>query len=162
MGEPVSHIPPQFIGTGTPLYDWRELRRWKISEDRLPPGSAITHRVATTWQRYRWWVVGGLALTFLQGATIVGLVVQRRRRRRMQEALAESRELMELATRAGDLGLWSLNPITGEVWLNGPMRTLFGADNGAVVRFEDILARAHPDNRPGMVAHGIRHPAIGR
>jgi len=32
-----------------PMFDWRQLRRWGISEDRLPPGSVINsanHRAA--------------------------------------------------------------------------------------------------------------------
>jgi hypothetical protein len=35
-GEPISKFPPQRIPTLSPRYDWRELRRWNISEDRLP------------------------------------------------------------------------------------------------------------------------------
>ena len=32
------------VGTQQPRYDWRELRRWNISESRLPPGSVIEFR----------------------------------------------------------------------------------------------------------------------
>ena len=33
---------------------------------------------------------------------------------------------MELATNAGELGLWSRDLAKGEVWANLPLRTLFG------------------------------------
>jgi hypothetical protein len=32
-----------------PMFDWRELRRWNISPDRLPPGSVVQFRPHTLW-----------------------------------------------------------------------------------------------------------------
>ena len=40
-GEPAASIPGEILPMGSPVYDWRELKRWGISEDRLPPGSSI-------------------------------------------------------------------------------------------------------------------------
>src|SRR5262249_50209360 len=37
-----------------PIYDWRELKRWDISESRLPAGSEIRFRQPTLWEQYRW------------------------------------------------------------------------------------------------------------
>ena len=56
-GEPISKFPPQRIPTLSPRYDWRELRRWNISEDRLPPASVILFRQPTLWQEYRWHIL---------------------------------------------------------------------------------------------------------
>ena len=42
------------IGFAPPKYDWRELRRWDISESNLPPGSEILFREPGIWERYRW------------------------------------------------------------------------------------------------------------
>src|SRR4051812_41542014 len=61
-GEPASSIPPRVIGTRNPLYDGRELRRWGISESRLPPGSIVLFREPTFWERYRWQVAGAAAV----------------------------------------------------------------------------------------------------
>jgi signal transduction histidine kinase len=74
------------IGTSKPTYDWRELRRWGISEDRLPPGSVVLFRQPTAWQRYRWHVVGALAIIVAQAMLILALLFQRRRRRRAELA----------------------------------------------------------------------------
>src|SRR4030095_1059087 len=38
-GDPVSGHPPRIIEAQKPRYDWRELQRWNIPEDPLPPGS---------------------------------------------------------------------------------------------------------------------------
>jgi signal transduction histidine kinase len=81
-----SQIPPQVIGTREPMYDWRELRRWGISESRLPPGSVVLFREPSAWQRYRWHVILAAAVIATQGVLIVALLVQRRRRRLAEAA----------------------------------------------------------------------------
>ena len=53
-------------------------------------GSDIRFRELTIWEQYRWLILGTLALLALQTAMIVGLVVQRARRREMREALHEN------------------------------------------------------------------------
>ena len=85
-GERASSFPPLVIGTSKPTYDGRELRRWGISESRLPPGSVVLFRQPTAWQRYRWHVAGALAVIIAQGLLILALLFQRRRRHRAELA----------------------------------------------------------------------------
>jgi signal transduction histidine kinase len=80
-GEPASSFPPKVIGTRNPVYDWRELRRWQISESRLPPGSVVLFRELTTWEQYRWHVVIAVAVIAIQAVLIFALLAQLRRRR---------------------------------------------------------------------------------
>ena len=83
------------IGFAAPRYDWRELRRWGISETRLPPGSEILFREPNIWQRYRWQMLMIAAVFLVQAGLISGLLHERRRRR---FAEVESRQrLAELA-----------------------------------------------------------------
>lgn len=89
-GEPASSIPPLVIGTREPLYDWRELQRWGFSESRLPAGSVVLFREPTVWERYRWHVVGAVAVIATQAALISALLVQRRRRSLAELAYRES------------------------------------------------------------------------
>jgi len=105
-GEVPSSIPTKPIGASAPLYDWRELRRWGISEARLPPGSIVRFRESTFWQQYHWYVAGALAIIAIEAMLIAGLLLQRSRRRRAESELRESQEFMELSTSAGELGLW--------------------------------------------------------
>jgi two-component system, LuxR family, sensor kinase FixL len=71
------------------VFDWRQLRRWGLDETRLPAGSEVRFRQPAPWDVYKWPVLGGVAVLALQGALIVGLLVNRRQRRRAQRALAE-------------------------------------------------------------------------
>jgi hypothetical protein len=62
------------IGFGAPRFDWRELQRWGISENRLPPGSTIYFRVPTAWEHYRLQILAICAALLFQAALILGLI----------------------------------------------------------------------------------------
>jgi signal transduction histidine kinase len=74
-------VPPA-QGVPVPIFDWRELRRWGIGEDRLPPDSIIRFRQLTFWELYQWRIVAVIALCAVQTVLIGGLLVQRTQRRR--------------------------------------------------------------------------------
>jgi len=81
---------------GRPMFDWRELHRWQIPESRLPSGSLIQFREPSVWDRYRWTILSAVFVSLLETFLIVGLVVNRRKLRRAETALAElSRTLMK-------------------------------------------------------------------
>ena len=91
-GEPISNFPPKVIGTVGPRYDWRELQRWNISEDRLPPGSVIVFRQPTMWEKYILYIIVALSIIAIQAAMIGNLLLHRARRRRAEADLKESYE----------------------------------------------------------------------
>ena len=148
--EPQS-LPMEIINAGVPIVDWRALQRWGISESRLPANSVVRYRPQSLWEEYQWYIIGVLLIICLQSALIVDFLRQRRRRRRIQAELQTSQELMELATSAGELGLWSRDLKTGKLWANAPIRSLFGFDVDDVLRFEDIVSRVHPVDRERML-----------
>jgi len=81
-GEPATNFPPLIVEPAGPRYDWRELRRWNIGEERLPSGSVVLFREPTAWDRY-WRMITGTALfCLLQAVLIVSLLINRARRRR--------------------------------------------------------------------------------
>ncbi len=80
-GEKPAAIKPPYVAFGAPIYDWRETRRWDISEARLPPGSVVQFREPTLWQRYRWQIIALATIMFVQAVVIAGLFLERRRRR---------------------------------------------------------------------------------
>ena len=80
-GEPAAQMSYPAVEPGSPIFDSRQLERWKIPTRRLPPGSEIRFRPPSPWDLYRWPLLGGLGLFALQSALIVGLLLQRRHRR---------------------------------------------------------------------------------
>lgn len=85
-GQPARAIPIESVHT-IPMFDWRQLQRWQISETQLPPGSIIQFKEPTLWQQYKWRILGVLGVLLLETSLITFLLVERRRRRRAKDAL---------------------------------------------------------------------------
>src|SRR4029453_13295789 len=151
-GEDASKMPVTAGDFTRPVFDWRKLQRFGISESRLPPGSDIRFRSPSVWEQYRWYIITALAIILIQALLIAGLLLQRARRRRAEAELRESKEFMELSTSAGELGLWARDLERGDLWANPRLRSLFGFGQNDVLRFEDIVDRIHPDDRPRVIA----------
>ncbi|WP_375788413.1 histidine kinase [Bradyrhizobium sp. Pha-3] len=79
-GEAPGGIKPPPVVFGAPMYDWRELQRWDISENRLPAGSVVGYREPTILEQYRWYLIGAVSFILFQALLIVGLFLQRARR----------------------------------------------------------------------------------
>jgi two-component system sensor kinase FixL len=74
---------------GVPMFDWRALKRWGISESRLPPDSVVRFREPSVWQQYKWLIILVLSFCLLEAGLIDILLRERRRRRLAQETLEE-------------------------------------------------------------------------
>lgn len=96
-GAPSKSISVPLHVPGEPMFDWRELDRWSISESRLPPGSIVRYRSPNLWSAYRGTVLAALGALAVQSLLIVGLLYQRRAR---QRAEMESRKNLALAADA--------------------------------------------------------------
>ena len=105
-GEPASSFPPTMIERLPPRYDWRELRRWKIDEKLLPPGSTVLFRVPTVWDRYRTWIIAGLSVCILQAMLITGLLANLVKRRRAERFLTESETRFQTMADAAPVLIW--------------------------------------------------------
>jgi signal transduction histidine kinase len=105
-GEPADSIPVTTAARlDVPQMDWRQLRRWGISEKRLPAGTEVVFRTPGVWERYRTYIVGAIAVLVGQTTLIVGLLVQAARRKRAEEQLRRSQdELRRSSERIRDLG----------------------------------------------------------
>jgi len=86
-------VPPQVPGPA--LFDWRELRRWNIDEDRLPPGSIIRFRSPTAWNEYKWYVIVGGTFSVFGTILLVGLAINLVKRKRVERSLREAEKLAQ-------------------------------------------------------------------
>jgi len=94
-GEAPESIELQPVTAASPVYDFREVERWGIRENLLPPGSTVLFRPPSVWKEYRGPLLIGLSVLGLQTALIGGLLLQRRRRLAAEEeARALARRLL--------------------------------------------------------------------
>ena len=101
------------------MFDWRELRRWRIPESRLPPGSVVRYRAPTLWGEYKRTVLAAIGALLLQSLLIARLLYERRARQRAEidsrqnlalAADANRRETISALTR--ELGMSSGQPLS--------------------------------------------------
>ena len=88
------------------IVDWRQMRRWHLSEARLPPGSLILFREMSFWERYRAYIIATIVFILVQTALIVLLLLERKRRKQAGSSLARLYNLelvaSDLATKLSD------------------------------------------------------------
>ena len=131
-------VPIEVQTTGTPMFDWRELRRWHINENLLPAGSVVLYRPDTLWGQHRQVILISFGVFLAQALTITGLLAQRRQRRRAEEKILTQRTELAHLTRVSTVGQMT-SALTHE--LNQPL--------GAILRNTDtaeiLLQKAAPD-----------------
>ena len=75
-----------------PSFDWRQLQRWHLQPGWLPPGSQIRFRPEGLWAGHWRQLLAGLLVILAEGLLVLALVVQLRRRRQTERALAGSEQ----------------------------------------------------------------------
>ncbi|MGZ6134813.1 MAG: sigma 54-interacting transcriptional regulator, partial [Myxococcaceae bacterium] len=87
-GEPASSIPPVVDAGLAPTFDARQLERWHLHERALPPGSRILFRKPSLLEEHGRAIGLGLGIIVLESLLVAGLIIQLRRRHRIERALA--------------------------------------------------------------------------
>jgi PAS domain S-box-containing protein len=101
------------------MFDGRQLKRWGIREDSLPPGSVVCHQELGFWRLYRWHIIGVISLCVIETLLIAGLLVQRASRRRAEQRF---RQVVEAAPN----GMLMIGPNGKIVLVNAQLEKLFG------------------------------------
>ena len=94
-GESPDKIPVEPPAPTIPSVDWRQLKRWGLNEELLPPDTIVLFRKPALWQEYRWHILGVAAVIVIESILVIALLVQRRRRKRAESAV--ERQCLELA-----------------------------------------------------------------
>jgi PAS domain S-box-containing protein len=151
-GESAGNIKTPPVGLEPPVYDWRELRHWNISEALLPPGSLIQFREPTEWERYRWQIITTVAIILLQSALIVYVLSQSHRRQRAEKALAASEERMTSTAALMNVGMWQFDRATDNLWATENCRALLGLAKDIPLSRDVILNSIHPEDRESTIS----------
>ncbi len=146
-GEPPASIPFTGEEAYVSLYDWRELKRWNISETTVAPESEIRYRQPSLWEEHKREIAGAVVLVMVETALIFGLVTNLLRRRKAERSLIESEERVRLAVSSAGAGLWSLDTGTGRIWATDKTRELLGIALDEELNLEKFLVLVHPEDR---------------
>ena len=92
---PNEPMPASEVAANRLVVDWRQLQRWGLSEDRIPPSAEVLFRPPSLWERYRGAILAVLGLVIVESLLIALLLVERKRRVRAGRALEQSRGQVE-------------------------------------------------------------------
>ncbi len=153
-GEKPSEIPIAVGDFLNPVFDWRQLQRFGISESRLPAGSEVRFREFSLREQYRWQMVAIFVTLLLQAALIGWLLFEHHRPRilemKLRARLLEVIHLNRTAT-AGALSAsvaHELNQPLGAIQSYAEAATLYlKADPPDIERAERILSNIRRDNQ---------------
>jgi signal transduction histidine kinase len=147
---------------GPPTYDWRELQRWKIAEDRLPSGSVVRFREPTIWQRYKGPIIAGATLASVQAAAAVVLLVGLVRRRQDPPSETIEESPLQPMTANASVRVWTAGPDGRRVETSHSTHAVSQATWASYVhpddtaRCFDIYRRSFERRQPFQVQYRIR------
>jgi signal transduction histidine kinase len=145
-GEKPGDIKPSFIRPASPIFDWRQMQRWGISEKNLPPGSKILFRPPTAWEQYKPHILAITAAILAQALLIAWLIHERQSRRRAErtarETFSELAQVNRMAT-AGELSATIAHevkqPLTAMATLASAALRWLSRENPDIGRARDAL-----------------------
>ncbi len=95
-GEQPGTIPEVRAAIRQNMIDWRQLKRWGIGMDKVPPDSIVINREYTFWELYKWRLIAVIGLILLQTLLVLSLVRSSVAQTRDARQLERQRELEEL------------------------------------------------------------------
>jgi C4-dicarboxylate-specific signal transduction histidine kinase len=149
-GVPLASVTLPPPAAPVPVADWRELQRWGMDESRLPPGTVVRFRDPSFWDQYRYHVLAVALLVWLETALVAGLLLQRRKRRRVQAQLRQSEKTMQLAANAAQLVMWNWDIARDEIWMSEGNQELASLMPPGPRSFGKFLGAIHEEDRDAV------------
>jgi PAS domain S-box-containing protein len=144
-GEEPEQVGVQPVSDGDYVFDWRQVKRWGISESSLPAGSIVNFKEPTVWELYKWQIAGIFLIVILQSLLITRLIGQRRRRERAERRFRQ-------AVDAAPTGMLMVG-IDGNIALaNTQMNRLFGYRNEELIGqpVENLVPARYRNEHPNL------------
>lgn len=163
-GEAAKDIPATLTKAVQPIFNWKQMERWGVSEADLPPGSVVRFRELPFWETYRLQSIGIGAIILIQAA-LISILLHERKRRNNAEKEARTR-MTELAhvnrqATAGELSssiAHELNQPLGAILTNAETAELMlRSPSPDLVELREILADIRRDDqRASQVLQRLR------
>ena len=141
-------LPVVREGTNRPMFDYEQLKRFRIPEKRLPENSIVINKPSSLYARYRsvLWAFFTVVAALLVLLILSWLYIasQQRLRRRIQR----SEERLSLALAATNSGIWEYYPKTKEAFYDTRWFTMLGYEPGSLPpEYKSWADLLHPEDR---------------
>lgn len=163
-GEQAGDIPP-VTRESRPLFNWKQMQRWNVSEANLPAGSEVRFHEPSFLEQYRWQSMAIASALLIQAGLILFLLHERHLRRNAErESHKRMTELAHVNRQAttGELSssiAHELNQPLGSILTNAETAELIlKSDNPDLGEIREILADIkRDDQRAGEVIRRLRN-----
>jgi len=158
QGENLDNIPKIAEVTAAKIFDWRQLNRWGIIVDRLPPGSMVQYKQKSLWDLYKWQLIGLAFFCIIGTLMIVSLIKQRKRRGQTEKELYATEQRYLLALAESTDGLWDWDIRSNTVFFSDRFKKILGYSPGELPCSIDFFrSRLHPEDADAIWAAIQRH-----
>jgi PAS domain S-box-containing protein len=155
LGSKISDFPrEQTAATAEYRFDWRALKRWGIDENRLPRESKFEYRTPTFWDAYKRHIIGGLILVLVETFLILLLLINIKKRKKVEEVLRESEEQYRiLFENAGEAIFVALD---GKMVFGNPMTVTITGHSGEEITSRPFVDFIHVNDREMVIDRHAR------
>ena len=128
------------------VFDWRQLRRWNLSEGALPQGSIIVNKEFTLWD-FRYYIIGALIFSLAETALVVFLIIERRRKNAAEESLRKAEEKYRSIFEGALEGIFETSPQGQPLTVNPALANILGFDSPDefISKISDTGRQLYPD-----------------
>lgn len=146
-GKSVTSVPIQ-SSKKEYVFDWSEMKRWKIGKDQLPVGCTIVNM--PLWERYKAVFILLIMGCFISVVVLIAYLIflyhrERMRKQRAQDDLVKEKEFLSLALEKGDVYAWRYDIEQQKFFFERDFFKFIGITSQDF-KIEDFLRIIHPDD----------------
>jgi PAS domain S-box-containing protein len=129
-----------------PIFDWRQLKRWHLSESALPKGSIISNKEFTIWD-FKYHMIGILAFCLAESVLIIFLVGQIRRKKSAETSLREAEKKYRNIFEGAVEGIFETSPQGKPLTVNPTLARILGYDSSGefMSKIQDLGRQLYSD-----------------
>jgi len=154
-GEKPESIPLAEDSVSRLQVDWRQLRRWRIPESALPPGTVVLYRQQTVWQTYKTTITAAVVVIAILVLLIFALLRLRARKLKSDSSLRESEKRFRLMADAAPYLVWMCDTDGKVTYVNERRIDFTGGDPKAGLG-DMWTAFIHPDDLENVLTQKSR------
>ena len=135
-----------YSGTVTPEYDWRQLQRWGIDEKKLPEGAEILYRPESFFGKYKKQIILITSFVTLETIMLILLIINLAGRKRTEQLLLDSEDLLQRSEETAKLGGWDFYPKTDRLFTTKEALNILGIKTTDSITPGYLRTLIHPDD----------------
>lgn len=80
------------------IFDWRQLKIWKIDEEKVPSDSVILYKDMSVWELYKSYIIAAFVMLILELMLIFVLLINIRKRKKAENELLQANSSLKAMT----------------------------------------------------------------